>query len=206
MGFEVNRDKTFLFGPFRESCGTDWYQGVDVRPIVLDTSLETFEERVRFHNALARLPNEYAPVLANAALELMPPFASKFVRPFGDHTDEAIDGRHMHWVGPTKIRDKNSGPSWFGLSFYPVKDDEIENHADYHTALYYGALGGCSSESPFSERRETRMRVTRFSHSGNTSNWLPLPMRLMGVYPDTFGYSFEPSVSLANLVVSRMAL
>lgn len=204
MGFSVNRDKTFLFGPFRESCGTDWYSGTDVRPIVLDTSLETIEERIRFHNALARLPNEYAPVLANAALVLMPPFMDKFVRPFGDHTDEAIDGRHMHCVQPTH-GDPNRAPRWLGVSFHPVKDSEIENHANYHIALYYGCLSGSSSEVPFAERRETRMRVRRFSHSGNTSNWLPLPPPLMAVYSDSYGYSFEPSVTLANLVVARMA-
>lgn len=206
MGFSINRDKTFCFGPFRESCGTDWYQGLDVRPIVLDTSLESIEERVRFHNALARLPNEYAPVLANAALELMPPFMVKFVRPFAGHTDEAIDGRHMHCVRPPYKGDRNTSPTWLGVSFHPVRDKEIEDHADYHTALYYGCLSGSSSEVPFAERRETRMRVGRFSHSGSTSNWLPLPPPLMAVYNDSYGYSFHPSVALANLVVSRMAL
>lgn len=32
-GFIVNRDKTFHEGPFRESCGVDAWQGVDVRPV-----------------------------------------------------------------------------------------------------------------------------------------------------------------------------
>jgi len=35
LGFSVNRDKTFVEGPFRESCGTDWFLGVDVRPFYL---------------------------------------------------------------------------------------------------------------------------------------------------------------------------
>lgn len=33
LGFKVNSDKTFLEGPFRESCGADFYGGVDVRPV-----------------------------------------------------------------------------------------------------------------------------------------------------------------------------
>lgn len=33
LGFKVNREKTFGKGPFRESCGTDWFRGVNVRPI-----------------------------------------------------------------------------------------------------------------------------------------------------------------------------
>lgn len=33
IGFETNAKKTFLEGNFFESCGTDWYEGVDVRPL-----------------------------------------------------------------------------------------------------------------------------------------------------------------------------
>lgn len=31
-GFTVNRMKTFVEGPVRESCGTDWYRGYNIRP------------------------------------------------------------------------------------------------------------------------------------------------------------------------------
>lgn len=34
-GFVVNRDKSFASGPFRESCGADYYQGIDIRPFYL---------------------------------------------------------------------------------------------------------------------------------------------------------------------------
>lgn len=32
MGFVINDEKTFVDGPFRESCGGDYHTGVDVRP------------------------------------------------------------------------------------------------------------------------------------------------------------------------------
>lgn len=32
LGFIINVDKTFIDGPFRESCGGDYFAGVDVRP------------------------------------------------------------------------------------------------------------------------------------------------------------------------------
>jgi len=35
LGFSTNRDKTFIFGPFRETCGVDILHGVDVRPVYL---------------------------------------------------------------------------------------------------------------------------------------------------------------------------
>jgi hypothetical protein len=33
LGFRVNTDKTFVEGPFRESCGADYYDGVNVRAV-----------------------------------------------------------------------------------------------------------------------------------------------------------------------------
>lgn len=35
LGFTTNKAKSFTSGPFRESCGTDWYAGVNVRPYFL---------------------------------------------------------------------------------------------------------------------------------------------------------------------------
>jgi len=34
-GFTVNSEKSYSFGPFRESCGADWFCGMDVRPFYL---------------------------------------------------------------------------------------------------------------------------------------------------------------------------
>lgn len=35
VGFRANSDKTFIFGPFRESCGADWWDGVNVTPVYI---------------------------------------------------------------------------------------------------------------------------------------------------------------------------
>jgi len=35
-GFSVNTEKSFLEGPFRESCGADWFKGAAVRPVFLE--------------------------------------------------------------------------------------------------------------------------------------------------------------------------
>lgn len=34
-GFRINSDKSFIEGPFRESCGADWFKGQPVRPVFL---------------------------------------------------------------------------------------------------------------------------------------------------------------------------
>jgi hypothetical protein len=41
IGLIVNRDKSFIKGPFRESCGGDYYLGSDVTPIRLRHDLDT---------------------------------------------------------------------------------------------------------------------------------------------------------------------
>lgn len=44
LGFKVNQQKTFVEGPFRESCGFDWFSGQNVRGIYLK-SLSTQQDR-----------------------------------------------------------------------------------------------------------------------------------------------------------------
>jgi hypothetical protein len=35
LGFTINKDKTFVKGPFRESCGADYFRGRDIRGVYL---------------------------------------------------------------------------------------------------------------------------------------------------------------------------
>lgn len=53
-GFTPNLKKTFSEGFFRESCGADWFRGVDVRPMQLDYSPSTVVEVIRLHNTIRR--------------------------------------------------------------------------------------------------------------------------------------------------------
>lgn len=52
-GFEVNRRKSFWSGPFRESCGADYYSGIDIRPIY-QKELISMMELFRLHNEYRR--------------------------------------------------------------------------------------------------------------------------------------------------------
>ena len=51
-GFKMNKKKTFIFGPFRESCGADWYRGVNVHPYALDYLPSRASDLCRIHNGL----------------------------------------------------------------------------------------------------------------------------------------------------------
>jgi len=51
LGFLVNDEKTYVDGNFRESCGTDWFLGYDIRGVYV-TELVTPAEKVSLLNRL----------------------------------------------------------------------------------------------------------------------------------------------------------
>ncbi|DAD50068.1 TPA_asm: RNA-directed RNA polymerase [ssRNA phage Gephyllon.2_13] len=53
LGFKVNDGKSFNVGPFRESCGFDYFKGIPVRGVFI-TSLETQSDVYSAFNRLAR--------------------------------------------------------------------------------------------------------------------------------------------------------
>lgn len=53
-GFAVNAKKSFWKGPFRESCGKDYYSGIDVRPVYVK-DVFTAADIFRLHNWYARM-------------------------------------------------------------------------------------------------------------------------------------------------------
>ena len=59
LGFTVNLEKTFLQGPFRESCGTDWFNGYDLRPVFLSESPKSVNDLFVHYNVLHRLFHRY---------------------------------------------------------------------------------------------------------------------------------------------------
>lgn len=56
LGIRTNTDKSFVFGPFRESCGADFFNGEAVRPFVLDFLPSTIRDVVKISNGITRIP------------------------------------------------------------------------------------------------------------------------------------------------------
>lgn len=54
LGFVPNKAKSFARGPFRESCGKDYWAGTDVRPVYLKNGDVTYADVFRLHNAFVR--------------------------------------------------------------------------------------------------------------------------------------------------------
>jgi len=51
-GFSLNDSKSYILGPFRESCGTDWFLGTDVRPFFLKRELKNARDLIFLLNSL----------------------------------------------------------------------------------------------------------------------------------------------------------
>lgn len=52
LGFRTNTDKTFVFGRFRECCGTDIYDGIDIRPVYIRSLPKQPDEVANLYNRL----------------------------------------------------------------------------------------------------------------------------------------------------------
>ncbi len=59
LGFEINTKKSFYRGPFRESCGKDYWQGFNVRPVYLKDIPTTPLHWLRIANAIRRLSSQW---------------------------------------------------------------------------------------------------------------------------------------------------
>lgn len=53
-GFSVNTEKSFLHGPFKESCGADYFKGHDVRAFYLKRQVNTYEDVYFLCNSIAK--------------------------------------------------------------------------------------------------------------------------------------------------------
>jgi len=70
LGFRVNRDKSFVEGPFRESCGADYYEGSNVRGVYCK-SLSTPQDLYTLINNLNEWTARTGIVLSNTVRLLL---------------------------------------------------------------------------------------------------------------------------------------
>jgi hypothetical protein len=121
-GFEVNLSKSYHSGPFRESCGKDYYLGVDIRPFYLKDRLSG-QAAFILHNYYVRKG-----LLEPAALILS--HISEPLRLWGP--DGYGDG---HLIGDYLPRPKGRGKGWSGHTFdtytqKPLKEFAVSKRGD----------------------------------------------------------------------------
>lgn len=184
-GFKMNADKTFLEGPFRESCGSDWFGGEDVRPFTLDYGLDSLENLFKFLNLSRRSPRTemFFGSVRGSVVRLIP-VLYQFWRPLPGNPDSGIDTTGDEHLYSKNCRyDKVSASwSWRELVHVPITDFDRLDACRNEPWLIGVALRGSASvpRGTFAGlpdvtfRVLTRAKVVRKGYS-STSNWLPTP-------------------------------
>lgn len=110
FGFTINAEKSFFKGPLRESCGTDWFHGIPIRPVFFEDAptdvMELFTDINRVDRILSlRLGLEDSKCVSS--MEKWIPERCKVFR--GPLSDESFDSyRHSK----TPIGKFNKGAYW----------------------------------------------------------------------------------------------
>jgi hypothetical protein len=184
IGFRVNESKTFLKGPFRESCGADWFEGKNVRPFTLDFELDSIESIFKVLNITKERERSEAFFLpVRPFLMRLAGRQNDFVRPFKGNHDSGIDG-YMDEVLRSRnchFDKKKQQWVWKELLHEPVDDlSPIHGGTDDESVWMYALLRGGVSRKDRSRfpvrlvyRRKTRTKVILTGHSGASSMWLP---------------------------------
>lgn len=130
LGFIPNQEKSFGSGPFRESCGKDYWEGTDVRPVFIKDEI-SMKEIFRLHNFFVRTGR-----LASLPSKLLG-FIPASERLFGP--DGFGDG-HLLWeTAPNPSRDKRGWEDFHVITTWQSKPrvDKTElAQATYGSFLY----------------------------------------------------------------------
>lgn len=100
FGLATNPDKTFEQGPVRESCGTDWFRGVPLRPVYIRFKPEAIKELFTDRNRLQRILDLRFGLKQSRVVDLLdswiPPLFRNMVGPI---SDEEMDS-YIHVAKP----------------------------------------------------------------------------------------------------------
>lgn len=190
LGFKRNDRKTFLQGPFRESCGTDWFGGVDVRPYTLDNALDSLQELFKWLNLTrrnSRTENFFAPV-RDLILSFIP-VDFQFHRPQEGPEDTGINSVGLEFMSCPSVswKRKRFCWAWHELRHKAISDDKPYDDASRRFSVdLYAILSGSrpkdDSSVEYTLRRKTRTTVRKTHGAGATSQWLPSHTLTVGVW------------------------
>lgn len=172
-GFSLNLDKSFFHGPFRESCGADWYGGQAVRPVYLEDPLDDVRRVYSLHNQLIPHLGAFG---ACSTLRRLVPARLRFCRPseglrgvqhppdtaFTVPEDVFMSCEHSRYI-PMEQR-----WAWKEVISRPVPDLALPEGYLRTYCEYLAVLRGANSAEPLAVRRKTRA-LQRLSAAGDPS-------------------------------------
>lgn len=136
-GFTINERKSYLSGPFRESCGGDFFGGEDVRPYYMKELPRGASDWIVIHNCIADLADRFSMSelagSARSAVDNIP----RLDRCYGpkEFGDVVLHGPIQHWT--VKIRNSIR----YVQAVLPVPRRKKLTRYGPHTALVAAVLG-----------------------------------------------------------------
>lgn len=151
VGFTINKEKSYASGPFRESCGGDYFLGQDVRPFYQKSNW-SMASLFSFHNFIIRKGLHYIfPELFREVLNAIPTGC----RIFGP--DGYGDG---HLIGDHPRTPYRADRGWGGYTFitriqHPLSIKKYLLPGDY-LLPFYSAMVGSGGSNHFSIRGSSK--------------------------------------------------
>lgn len=162
LGFETNKNKTFVEGPFRESCGKHYFLGVDVSPFFIKEIVENWSDLYHVCNSYVEWGwSANVDAFIDLALRPIPPSKRCFVPlHFGSRAGLRGDFRHKwRWCRKT-----------FSYSFKYMREDRSD-HTHNGPVAYLGGLLLSEQRGP-GEYSAGKKGAGRFVLvKGKTSRW-----------------------------------
>lgn len=157
LGLLINEDKSFWIGPFRESCGGDFFRGIDVRPFILPKGGTKLRSRdyeawlyTCFNGLLLRWDKSQIPlVLAFIVTELQKVRKHPFIVPlyFGNDSGLKVSLEDAALFSERKIKRNIHGT----LSFQYLRKYPRYVEVRYHECFLWQSLRRSSRSVGFSE-------------------------------------------------------
>lgn len=170
-GFKVNMEKSFSDGPFRESCGKDYYLGYDVRPIFLKESVSNVESLYKLANNVRRYAHScdfgrscdrsFFPCWSAIVQRIPPALRLTISEGFGD--GGLIENFDL--AAPTLSISRLREMGWEGFYMRAITRTPYKGMMTNPSVAYLTALSAIGSEEPllglFTHRARTYPKITR---------------------------------------------
>lgn len=147
LGFSVNCEKTFTSGPFRESCGKDYYLGRLVRPLFLKQKLDSVPKLITHINAVRRLSIRFGIYCSDSRFRRYWNFLLRRVEralPFVPFT--GFDGIDTAVYSPDEKSPR--GPAYSCILVKPEKKLRAMQMCECVTHMYFGQPSTLTREGP----------------------------------------------------------
>lgn len=136
IGSKPNPSKSFGTGPFRESCGADWWNGRDVRPTYAKKTWSSVQNFMSWHNNYAKTHNDEEDLEMLAKARSFIPLRLRLLQPEGYESSSGAFTVPLDvaMTCSTVVWDRAAqGWTWMRIQESPIADKSVSvNHFMYY--------------------------------------------------------------------------